>query len=456
MQKKKVLVVDDDEAIRAVLEYNLEEAGLEVISASDAEAGWKLFRAEAPDLVITDVRMAGMSGMDLLSRVRQADPAAIVIVITAYGTVQQAVEAMKRGAHDYVTKPFDRDTLKLTVRKALDFSSVRQENKQLRSQLEERFSLSRIVGKSLAMKALFELVARVAPTEATVLIQGETGTGKELIAKALHYSSARSSKNFVTVNCTAIPRELLESELFGHVKGAFTGATGPKTGKFELADGGTIFLDEIGDIDIELQKKLLRVLQEREIDKVGAGSPRTVDVRVLAATNQPLQHLVETGAFRKDLYYRLNVFPITLPPLRERREDIPLLVDHFLGKFGAAEVRVTGEAMALLGEHDWPGNVRELESSIERALILRKNKEELDPGDIVLGKVRGTEADSTPGTVEIPEGGLVLEDVEKNLIVEALRKTKGNQSAAARLLGISRQTLIYRMQKYTIRAGNAP
>jgi len=451
--KRKVLLVDDDEGIRAVLEYNLKEVGLDVISAPSAEGGWKLFRSDAPDLVITDVRMAGMSGMDLLSRIRSADPAALVIVITAYGTIQQAVEAMKKGAYDYVTKPFDRDALKMTVRKALEFASVRQENRQLRTELKGRFSLSRLVGKSPAMQALSKLLARVASTDATVLIQGETGTGKELVARALHYNSPRSSANFVTVNCTAIPRELLESELFGHVKGAFTGATGPKTGKFELADGGTVFLDEIGDIDVGLQKKLLRVLQEREIDKVGDRAPHPVEVRVIAATNQPLNHLVETGAFRKDLYYRLNVFPITMPPLRERREDIPLLIDHFLEKLGATGIRVTENALALLAAHDWPGNVRELENTIERALILRNNEEEIGVKEITLGQVENNT--HGPKALDIPEGGIVLEEVEKRLIVEALRKTGGNQSAAARLLGISRQTLIYRIQKHAIRGGEA-
>lgn len=449
MLKRKVLVVDDDESIRAVLDYNLKELGHEVLSASSAEVGWEVFRSESPDLVITDVRMAGMSGLDLLSRIRAADPTAIVIVVTAYGSIQQAVEAIKKGAHDYLTKPFDRGALKITVRKALEFSSVRQENKRLRAALEERFSLSRMIGKSPAVRSVFELVARVATTEATVLIQGETGTGKELVARAIHHASGRSSSNFVTVNCTAIPRELLESELFGHVKGAFTGATTAKTGKFELADGGTIFLDEIGDIDPDLQKKLLRVLQEREIDKVGAEMPRTIDVRVIAATNQPLTQMVETGVFRKDLFYRLNVVPLVVPPLRERREDISLLVAHFLENFGAPDIQVTSAAMAVLEKHDWPGNVRELENAIERALILRKKNDELGAGDITFGTVK-TDASAASKLLEIPEGGIVLEEFEKKLIVEALKKTGGNQSAAARLLGITRQTLIYRIQKYAL------
>jgi two-component system NtrC family response regulator len=445
-----VLVVDDDDSIRAVLDYNLKEMGHDAISAARAEAGWEVFQREAPDLVITDVRMAGMSGLDLLSRIRATDPAALVIVVTAYGSIQQAVEAIKKGAYDYLTKPFDREALKITVRKALEFSAVRQENKRLRAALEERFSVSRMVGKSAAMKALFELLARVAAAEATVLIQGETGTGKELVARAIHHGSGRSSANFVTVNCTAIPRELLESELFGHVKGAFTGATTAKTGKFELAHGGTIFLDEIGDIDPELQKKLLRVLQEREIDKVGADAPRTVDVRVIAATNQPLTQMVEAGMFRKDLFYRLNVVPLTVPPLRERRDDIPLLVAHFIAKLGAEDVQVTLAAMAKLKKHDWPGNVRELENTVERALILRRKGGELDVGDITFGKTSKEAAGPAAKVLEIPHGGIVLNELEKNLIVEALKKTGGNQSAAARLLGISRQTLIYRSQKYGI------
>ncbi len=450
MPSKKVLIVDDDESIRAVLEHNLNELGLSVAAAESGEKGWELFQSEAPDLVITDVRMTGMSGMDLLRRVCRANPAALVVVITAYGDVRQAVEAMKAGAYDYLTKPFDRDALKLCVRKALEFSSVRLENRRLRRELSGRFSLSRIVGKSPAMEELFRTLARVAPSDATVLIEGETGTGKELVARAVHYNSARSSNNFVTVNCTAIPRELLESELFGHTKGAFTGATSAKTGKFELAHGGTIFLDEIGDIDIELQKKLLRVLQQREIDTVGAPSPIAVDVRIIAATNQSLSALVEEKNFRKDLYYRLSVVPIPLPPLRERLDDIPLLVGDFLAKFGAPEVRLTASALDLLHAHSWPGNVRELENAVERALILRGQEDVIDAADITLSELASGTTDEAPTGIQIPEGGLVMDEVEKSLIVEALRKTSGNQSAAARLLGISRQTLIYRMQKHGV------
>jgi two-component system NtrC family response regulator len=452
MSQKTILIADDDEAIRAVVAHNLQEMGLTVIEAKSAEEGWEIFEKESPDLVITDVRMAGISGMELLTRLRDADPFALVIVITAYGSVEQAVEAMKAGAYDYVTKPFDRDALKLTVRKALEFCSVRLENRRLRLELSDRFSLSRIVGKSPAMQELFRTLARVAPSDATVLIEGETGTGKELVARAIHYNSARSSKNIVTVNCTAIPRELLESELFGYAKGAFTGATATKTGKFELADRGTVFLDEIGDIDLELQKKLLRVLQERQIDKVGADAPRSVDVRIIAATNQNLAGLVEANRFRKDLYYRLSVVPIHLPPLRERQSDIPLLVDHFLVQFGASGVRLTEAALERLRSHPWPGNVRELENGIERALILRHKDDVIDSEDLTLREVPSSvrAAPETKG-VEIPDDGIVMDEVEKNLILEALRKTDENQSAAARLLGISRQTLIYRMQKHGIR-----
>jgi nitrogen regulation protein NR(I) len=462
MALRAVLIVDDDPAIRQVLEYNLEQEGYAVRQAGSAEEGWESFAAQEPDLVITDVRMAGKSGLDLLARIKQRRPDEPVIVVTAYGNVAEAVEAMKRGAYDYVAKPFDRDALKLTIRKALEYSEVRRENIALKEELRHKFGISGILGESPAMKDIFRTLARVAPTEATVLIQGETGTGKELVARAIHHGSARAQKNFVTVNCAAIPRELMESELFGHEKGSFTGAIAPKTGKFEMAGGGTIFLDEVGDIDPELQKKLLRVLQEREIDTVGSSVPRKVDARVIAATNQPVAAMVESGKFRKDLYYRLNVVPIVLPPLRERIEDIPLLARHFLARFGGESLTLEEEAVGKLLRHTWPGNVRELENAMERAILLRKQADRIAAGDILLGeeapKPEPSTTEGTPGGAErrrssftLPEEGVVLDEVERDLIEQALSATSGNQSAAARLLGISRQTLIYRMQKHGLR-----
>jgi two-component system NtrC family response regulator len=450
MSAMKVLVVDDDESIRTVLEFNVKELGFEVLAAENAEKGWEVFKRDRPDLVLTDVRMEGMSGLDLLAAVRQADPGALVIVMTAYGSVKQAVEAMKQGAYDYVTKPFDRESLRLTVRKAAEFAVMRRENARLRSEISGRFTLSSIVGDSPAMKAVFALLARVAPTDATVLIEGETGTGKELVARSLHYMSSRKPEKFVVVNCAAIPRELLESELFGHEKGAFTGATAAKTGKFQLADGGSIFLDEIGEIDMDLQKRLLRVLQEREVDRIGASKPVRVDVRVIAATNHSLAELVKERRFREDLYYRLSVVPVTLPPLRERREDIPLLIASFLEKHGGAEVEITPAAVKALQTRAWPGNVRELENTVERLLILRRHPARIDEADLSDSLLAAPEPSDQLEGLEIPDEGLILEEVEKRLIESALRKAGGNQSAAARLLGISRQTLLYRMQKFSI------
>jgi len=446
----RVLVVDDDESIRAVLGFQLEELGLDVTLAASAEEAWKLFEGDSHDLVVTDVRMSGMSGLELLDRLRGRDPEPLVIVMTAYGSVRQAVDAMKRGAHDYLTKPFDRDSVRLAVRKAIEFAKIRSENTALRRELRDRYSFSNLVGRSAAMEQVFRVLSRVAPSDATVLIEGETGTGKELIARALHYASRRNSAKFITVNCAAIPRELLESELFGHEKGSFTGATRAKTGKFELADGGTIFLDEVGEIELDLQKKLLRVLQEREVDRVGAAEPVPVDVRVVAATNRSLAELVEAGEFRKDLYYRLSVVPVRIPALRERRDDIPLLVEHFLRKHGGADVAFSEAVLAELVTRDWPGNVRELENTIERLLVLRRSPGRIDEQDL-----RECEAAFVPPAVEsaaleIPAGGVVLGDVEKQLIESALRKAHGNQSKAARLLGISRQTLLYRLKKHAI------
>lgn len=446
----RVLVVDDDETIRTVLDFNLRELGLEVTLCPDAEKAWSEFRRQPPDLTITDVRMDGMNGLDLLATIREIDPEAIVIVMTAYGSVEQAVEAMKRGAFDYLTKPFDRDSLRLTIRKAIELAVMRRENARLREVIAGDGAHPKIIGGSPAMQDMFSLVARVAPTEATVLIEGETGTGKEMVARSLHYMSARSPGRFVTVNCAAIPRELLESELFGHEKGAFTGADRARAGKFQLAKGGTIFLDEVGEIEPELQKKLLRVLQEKEVDVVGGTDPVPLDVRVVAATNRSLHDLVQENAFREDLFYRLSVIPIRLPPLRQRREDIPLLVKHFLEKHGGSGIQIAEKALEILKLKSWPGNVRELENAVERMVILRKKPGVIDVEDVANWPDPSEDRQEGIEKIEVPDEGIVLDDVEKKYIESALRKTGWNQSAAARLLGITRQTLLYRIQKYSI------
>ena len=443
-----ILVVDDDASLRKVLTYTLGEAGYEVLEAGSGEEALEKLALRSPDVVVTDLRMKGMHGLELLAHVKRLLPETLVLVITAYGSVDSAVRAMKEGAFDYITKPFDREALVLSIRKALRYRAVASENVRLRQELVDKFSFSNIVGATSVMQELFQSVARVAPTDATVLIEGESGTGKELIAKAMHFNSPRAGRSLVTVNCTAIPRELLESELFGHVKGAFTGAHQDRTGKFEMADGGTIFLDEIGDMPPELQVKLLRFLQEKEIDRVGGTAPVKLDVRILAATNQDVERLVGEGRFRKDLFYRLSVVRINVPPLRARKEDIPLLVNHVLEKSHAGECRVLGDVWQILKDHDWPGNVRELENVIERAVILRKNASEISGEDVLLDAAE--KSVSSQSFVVIPDDGLKLDEIERDLIISALEKTQGNQTAAAKLLGITRQTLIYRIRKHNL------
>ncbi len=446
-KRQTVLIIDDDESLRRVIEYTLHEAGYRVLTAADGEAGLRLFAVEAPAVVVTDIQMPGISGYDVLKRVKAEGPETLVIVITAYGSVEKAVEAMKLGAYDYLTKPFSRDELRLVVAKAFSFHGLQEENVRLREELSDRLDFSHMVGTSDQMQEVFEMVRRVAGSEATVLVSGESGTGKELIARAIHHGSERRAGPFVPVNCAAIPAELLESELFGHLRGAFTGAVKDRRGKFEMADGGTLFLDEVGELPVELQPKLLRALQEREIEPVG-GAPRKIDVRVVAATNRDLEAALAEGTFREDLYYRLAVIPVHLPPLRDRRADIPLLVRHFLRKHGGpAEIAVSDGAMRRLTAYDWPGNVRELENAVERMLILRRG-ELLEESDLP-PKIQRP-APPACGVLNLPDEGYGLEDLEKEAVLEALRRNGGNQTRAAAFLRIPRHTLIYRMEKYGI------
>jgi len=444
----RILIIDDDSSLRRVLEYNLQQEGYLVSTASDGESGLRLFAEQEPALVITDLKMPGMSGFQLLSAVKERSPATVVIVLTAFGAIDTAVEAMKLGAFDYLTKPFNRDELKLTVKKALQLQGLSEENRLLKEELSGRAEFKSIVGTSRAMEGVFSVVRKVADTEATVLITGESGTGKELVARAIHSGSSRRAAPFVAVNCAAIPRELLESELFGHLKGAFTGAVRDKEGKFQLAEGGTIFLDEVGDLPLELQPKLLRVLQERVVEPVGGTAPRKIDVRVVAATNANLEQWIAEGRFREDLYYRLCVIPVQLPPLRERTEDIPLLLRYFCAKFGGEKVSFTKEALARLREYGWPGNVRELENTVERLLIMRESDqigvEELPE------KISARGAAPEGGVLRLPPDGYPLEELEREAVVEALNRCDWNQTAAARFLRIPRHTLIYRMEKYRI------
>ena len=432
------------------MEFSLAEAGYRVQTAASGEDGLRLFEKDSFDAVITDITMPGMGGMDVLAKIRLKDPHLPVIIITAYGTIESAVEAMKQGAFDYVTKPFNRDELRLTLDKALRMTRIERENVELRAEIKGRYRFDGIIGSSEKIRAVLEMAGRVAASDASVLITGESGTGKELLAKGIHFNSRRADGPFVAVNCAAIPENLIESELFGHVRGAFTGAVKDKEGKFELADGGTLFLDEIGDLRIDLQAKILRALQERQVDRVGGGLPIPVDVRVIAATNKDIERAVKDGRFREDIYYRLSVIAIHMPPLRERKDDIPLLVRHFIRKFNKdSDVRIDPEAVDILTAYGWPGNVRELENSVERASVLRR-------GDTItraeLPDKLGKEKASVENIIlNLPDEGISLEDLEKNLIIKALEKHKGNQTRAAEYLGITRPTLIYRMDKFGIK-----
>jgi DNA-binding NtrC family response regulator len=450
MKKPSILLIDDDPSLRRVIEYSLVESGYAVVPAASGEEGLGLFQKGPCDAVITDITMPGMSGLEVLTKVRQADQNVPVIIITAYGTIESAVSAMRQGAFDYITKPFNRDELRFTLERALKMRRLEKENVQLRAEVIDRYRFDGIVGNSERVREVIDLAGRVAPSDATVLVTGESGTGKELLARGIHYSSTRAGGPFVAVNCAAIPEHLIESELFGHVKGAFTGAVRDREGRFELADGGTLFLDEIGDLRIDLQAKILRALQERTIDRVGGEKQVDLDVRVIAATNKDLERKVQEGSFREDLYYRLSVVILQMPPLRDRKDDIPLLAEHFLKKFSAGStVRIAPDALALLISYGWPGNVRELENVIERASVLRRS-ETITREDLP-EKLSRSATTASEVLLHLPEGGLSLEDLEKDLIVKALAKHKGNQTRAAEYLRITRPTLIYRMEKYGLK-----
>lgn len=445
--KAKIIVIDDDNSLRRVLEYNLQEEGYDVQAASSGEEGLYLFGKSQPDLVITDMKMSGMDGLMVLKSVKERSPETLVIMVTAFGTIDVAVEAMKAGAYDYITKPFNRDALKLTVKKALQFSGLTEENKRLKSELSDKADFRTIVGSSKEMEKVFDVIRKVADTEAAVLITGESGTGKELVARSIHANSSRRDAPFVAINCAAIPRDLLESELFGHVKGAFTGAIKDKTGKFQVADGGTLFLDEVGELPVELQPKLLRALQEKEIEPVGGTKAQKLDVRVVSATNLNIDKAMADGTFREDLYYRLSVIPVHLPPLRERRKDIPLLIRYFCGKHGNDKIIFDKDVLEALTMYSWPGNVRELENSIERLLIMR-NGDSISRDDLP-EKFRGN-GSAGSAIVKLPDEGYSLEQLEREIVIEALERNAWNQTAAARFLKIPRHILIYRLEKYGI------
>ncbi|MBI3085776.1 MAG: sigma-54-dependent Fis family transcriptional regulator [candidate division NC10 bacterium] len=441
----RVLSVDDDQAVRQALSRTLEKIGYDVVVAEDGQAGLDRLRQGGIHIVLADLKMPKLSGQELLKAAKAIAPDVEVIVITGHGTVEDAVEAMKEGAYDFITKPFKRVQLEKTIRKAAEKQALVLENRVLQARVDELQGAGQIIGGSPAMLRTLELVNQVAPSTATVLIQGESGTGKELIANALHHGSPRRARPFIKVNCAALPETLLESELFGYERGAFTGAVARREGRFELADGGTLFMDEIGDLSLATQAKLLRVLQEGEFDRLGGTRTLKVDVRLVVATHADLARLVQQKRFREDLFYRLNVITIQLPSLRERREDIPLLAQNFLGRFatknGKTITGFTDEAMDLLQSHAWPGNVRELENVIERAVVLTRGSM-ISPADLP-ETLAGEDQAARHLVISI---GTPLEEVEDRLIEETLRYARGDKTLAAKLLGIATRTIYRRMK----------
>jgi len=449
--KAKILVVDDEPSQRKMLQANLSLDGYQVFEADDGTSATARVSEEFFDLILMDNRMSQMDGIDALREIKKISPGIPVIIITAYASVETAVQALQAGAHDYLTKPLDIDELRFKVQQSLEFWRLKKDNILQRRRIENLFDASRIVGRSQKMKDVLETVAMVAPTEASVLILGESGTGKELIANALHQGSNRTDKRFIKVNCAALPETLLESELFGHEKGAFTGAIGRRPGRFELADGGTIFLDEIAEMTLATQAKLLRVLQEREFEPLGSTKTVKVDIRIIAASNKILGEEVKKGTFREDLFYRLNVVPINLPPLRDRKEDVPLLIEHFLSIYNEKNSRrLQGfhpRALDALMRYAWPGNIRELENVVERAVIL--TRDDYVPFSELPEPVRGTDGD--PLSDQFREGirpGMTIREMEKELIIKTLEDNDGNRTRTSRVLGITRRTLQHKLKEY--------
>jgi two-component system nitrogen regulation response regulator GlnG len=474
MSIKRILVADDEESIRWVLSKSLTKQGYQVDLANNGREALLLSRKQTYDLAVLDIKMPGLSGLELLSKFKEECPQALVIIMTAESSMKNAVEAMKRGAYDYLTKPFDLDALDAIIFKAQKTADVSAEVSLLKQEIKDHYQLERtIIGQSQPMQRLYKMLGKIAPSDVTILIYGESGTGKELIARAIHFNSSRLGKPFIALNCAAIPRELLESELFGHEKGAFTGATERKIGKFEQAKDGTLFLDEIGDMPLELQAKLLRVLQEKEVTRTGGNTTIQVNTRIVAATNQDLKEKVQKKNFREDLYYRLNVVPLDLPPLRDRSEDIPKLIDYFLTKagdeYGTAASGLTTEAMDLLCNYKWPGNVRELENIIQRAALLSPDAllNAADFPSLVMGHDNNVSGASLEGLINQKLQSslsqidlldmnnlyeMVLHQMERPLINIVLAKTRGNQVKAAEVLGINRNTLRKKIQTLNITA----
>ncbi len=452
MAAPTVLIADDDSSFRRVVEYQLKQAGYNVLTAEDGKRALEIFSRNRCHAVLTDLDMPELSGNELLKEIKRVSPDTPVILITAYGTIESAVEAMKEGAFHYVTKPVNRDALLHTLEQALKFSGLIEENRNLRQAISANFKFDGIVGGSKAMQRVIEQATQLARVDTTVLITGESGTGKEILAKSIHYNSPRNGKPFIVINCGAIPDALLESELFGYRKGAFTGATTHKTGKFEAADGGTVFLDEIGELPPPLQVKILRIVQESEMDVIGESVPRKVDVRIIAATNRDLRQMAADGQFRQDLFYRLSVAPIHLPPLRERKEDIPILVKSFADgicrRFAKPRVEIGNPILQKLERHGWPGNVRELENVVERLIVFSKdNIADVNdlPDELLRPQITVAKA-----VLSIPPEGVSMAALERELVIAALERNQWNQTRAAAFLQISRNVLVYRMQKYRL------
>jgi len=461
VSNEKILVVDDSPEILAHLSEYLRNEGFDVETSDNGEQGISMMEKKYYDVILTDLRMPHLDGMEVLRYVTKHSPESICILLTGYGTIKNAVEAVKLGAFDYLTKPVKMDEILLTFKRAFEIRDLKRENLNLRNQLKRKYKFENIIGDSEKMRRIFETVEKVADTDSTILILGESGTGKELIAKAIHYNSYRREGPFIPVNCAAIPSELLESELFGHEKGAFTNAIRTRIGRFELANGGTVFLDEIGDMSPNLQSKLLRVLQERHFERIGGVKTVKVDIRIIAATHQDLKATVEQGKFRQDLYYRLNVIPMEVPPLRERKSDIPLLAHHFLNYFNRTKKRriqgISKEAMNRLLQYHWPGNVRELENIIERIVILTNN--EIISVQDLPERIQTLSQEEPPLLFEIPEEGISLDNAlnefEKKLILQALNKTGWIKNKAAQLLNLNRTTLIEKIKRQNLQRPNS-
>ncbi len=450
----KILVIDDEDYMREIVRRALEDAGYCVEEASEGNAAMSMLRQYPYDVIITDLRLPGAPGERILQEALTIFPDTIVIIMTGFGNIQTAVDAIRMGAYDYLPKPFQLDEMVMRVEKGLTERKLKCENLLLRSELQEKYQCSNLIGNSPGMQQIYKMVALVAHKNSTILIQGETGTGKELIARAIHYTGSRKDHALVSLNCGAVPANLLEDELFGHVKGAFTGAHQHRIGRFEQANHGTLFLDEIGDMPVDLQMKLLRVIQDKEFQKVGGSSPMRVDVRLISATNADLMEKIRKGEFREDLYYRLNVIPIHVPPLRQRREDIPLLISHFLKKFcneqQVAPKQVSHRVIKQLVAFDWPGNVRQLENAVEMAVMLSGDRELLDLVDFPL-VANPVEEDLTFSQIDLPEEGMnfntVVSDLERKLILRSLEKAGGNKKRAASLLQLKRTTFVEKLRR---------